>query len=219
MFQKTVGRNFTTGFPGDIVRDGPKRAKPGRIVAPVGEPTATVEPGGVITRAFGYAGDLGTLGGSNAAMTTRALDGYTVSVGGANFFGILGHPKHYVLSGTQDGGTLAPSMSLPLGSEGEFFDMVTGLVVQLFNAATAPQSVSFGYGIAYVRADADATKLATLNPAGVPAGGLVAFAQGTTLDAEVFTTIPNARVMEAHEIIASTAGTPASVYAIVQLTQ
>ncbi|WLW40818.1 hypothetical protein GNAINCEL_00036 [Serratia phage KKP 3709] len=34
MFQQTVKRNFTTGFPGDIVRDGPRRAKPGRIIAP-----------------------------------------------------------------------------------------------------------------------------------------------------------------------------------------
>ena len=219
MFQKTVGRNFTTGFPGDIVRDGPKRAKPGRIIAPSVTPTAKVEVGGVITRAFGYEGDLGTLGGTNAAMTTRALDGYSVSVGAKNFFGILGHPKHYVLNGTQTGDTLAASMVLPLGSEGEFFDMVTGLVVQLFNPATSAQSVGFGALVAYVRADADSTKLATLNAAGVPAGGLVAFAPGATIDADVFVTIPNARIQEAHEITASTAGSPASVYAIVQLTQ
>lgn len=220
MFQQTVKRNFTTGFPGDIVRDGPRRAKPGRIIAPASGATAVVEDGGVITRAFGYADDLGTLGGTDASMQTRAIDGYEVSVGGKNFFGILGHTKHYSLRGTQSGGTLAPSMALPLGAEGEFFDMVTGLIVQLFNpGTTAAQTVNFGDGVAYVRADADATKLETLNAAGVPAGGLVAVPQGTTLDGDVFITIPNARIQEAHALPQSASAQPASVFAIVQLTQ
>lgn len=219
MFQQTVNRNFTTGFPGDIVRDGPRRGKPGRIVAPSGTPTAVVEGGGVVTRAFGYAADLGSLGGATASMQTRALDAYAVSVGGSNFFGILGHPKHYTLRGTPAGGTLAASLEVPIGFEGEFFDMVTGLVIQLFNPATAAATVAFGDGVAYVRADADAAKLATLNPAGVPAGGLVPVAAGTTLDPDVFVTIPNARIQEAHSVTASAANAPVSVYAIVQLTQ
>ncbi|WLW40819.1 hypothetical protein GNAINCEL_00037 [Serratia phage KKP 3709] len=112
------------------------------------------------------------------------------------------------------------AMALPLGAEGEFFDMVTGLIVQLFNpGTTAAQTVNFGDGVAYVRADADATKLETLNAAGVPAGGLVAVPQGTTLDGDVFITIPNARIQEAHALPQSASAQPASVFAIVQLTQ
>ena len=220
MFQQTVKRNFTTGFPGDIVRDGPKRGKVARIVAPEGTPTAVVEDGGVITRAFGWVADIGDLGGTDAAQTTRALEDYTVSVGGNKFFGILGHPKHYTLRGTPAGGTLDASMSLPLGSEGEFFDMVTGMVVQLFNPSTsAERPVGFGDGVAYVRADADEAKLATANPAGIPAGGLINVTADFTPDPDVFVVIPNARIQESHTIVAGTAGAPSSVLAIVQLTQ
>lgn len=219
MFQQTVNRNFTTGFPGDIVRGGPHRGKVGRILAPV-TPTAAVEGGGVITRAFGYVGEIGDLGAPNASMITDALDAYTVAAGYPVFFGILGHPKHYTLRGTQAGGTLAASMTLPYGSEGEFLDMVTGLVVQVFNPLTASaKTVNFGDSLAYVKYNADVTKLGTLNPGGVPAGGLVAFAPGATIDPDVFIAIPNSRIMESHSIVASAAGVPASVNAIVQLTQ
>ncbi|MFL9598568.1 phage minor capsid protein, partial [Aeromonas veronii] len=33
MFQKQVYRQYTPGFPGDLIEDGPKRARPGRIMA------------------------------------------------------------------------------------------------------------------------------------------------------------------------------------------
>ncbi|XAO36912.1 virion structural protein [Pseudomonas phage WP1] len=42
-------------------------------------------------------------------------------VGGATFFGILGHPKRHALYGSA-GNSLAPGHGLPDGSEGEFFD-------------------------------------------------------------------------------------------------
>ena len=56
MFQKQVYRQYTPGFPGDLIEDGPKRARPGRIMALASvTPAATAKGPNRISRAFGYA--------------------------------------------------------------------------------------------------------------------------------------------------------------------
>ena len=224
MFQQTVNRNFTTGFQGDIVRDGPRRAKVGRCVPFTGTASGNkiVDQGNVVSRAFGYVGEIGDLGTPNTSQPTHALDAYTVVQGGNNFFGVFGHRMHHTLLGTQAGGTLAASLAVPMGTEIECFDMVTGMVVELFNDTAAALDVKFGWGLAYVRADADATALAALQTASkmmVPAGGLIAVAPGATLDDTVVVAIPNARIVEAVSLGAPTTTASASAMAIVQLTQ
>src|SRR5579862_4814814 len=116
-FQSTVYRQYNTGSPGEIVRDGPKRAKIGRISSA----TVGADPGAStnrVSRAFGWSSDMPATG-----TTYSAMEG-VVAVGAPVFYGILGNPKHYALSGTTSGGSLAASMDLPQGAEGEFFDMV-----------------------------------------------------------------------------------------------
>ncbi len=204
-FQTTVNRAYTTGFPGDIVRDGPKRGKVARVTSPtIGtDPAASSNHMG---RAFGYTGD----GPPGTSIAAYALAAYEVEVGGTNFFGILGHPKAQALGG-ESGDPLAPSLDLPMGAAGEFFDMVTGIVVELFNETTAAKNVTFGDAVAYVLKTGD-------NAEGVPHGGLVSCAPGAAAPAGM-ALIPNARVMASYSIPASAAGAPKSVLAIIQLTQ
>lgn len=206
MFQKTVARQYTTGFPGDVVRDGPMRAKPARIAS--ADQTLNV-----ISRAFGYKEDLGVVGGATAPYQTIAADGYIVEVGGTNFFGILGHSKHYARYGAA-GEPLAATMTLPNGLNAEFFDMCTGLVVELFNFTASEQAVGFGFDLCYV--GKDATELQNAN--GVPAGGIFAVAKGAAAP-EGTVKIPNAMVVTTLTLDASAPDAPVSTYAIVQLTQ
>lgn len=206
MFQKTVGRNYTTGFPGDIVRDGPYRAKPGRIKSP----TVGTDPGAStnrISRAFGFANDLPGTGITEAALAVEVI------VGGPIFYGVLGHPKHYALYGGATG-PLSPTLDLPTGVNAEFFDMVTGLVGELFNETTAVKAVNFGDSIAYLSSAATALQ----NPQALPYGALISVAPGAAAPAG-FVLIPNARVMSDFSLTASAAGALVSGDAIIQLTQ
>lgn len=206
-FQSTVRRSYTTGFPGEIVRDGPTRAKPARIAsASVG-----VDPGAStnrISRAFGYSGEVPATG------TTQAAIEQTVTVGGDVFFGILGHPKHYALNGTLSGGPLAASMDLPQYAEGEFFDMATGLVVEMYNDTTGAKTMTFGDQVAYVKS----TITALENPLALPYGALISLAPGAAAPAG-FAIIPNARVINTETMAASALGALVGAYNIVQLTQ
>jgi hypothetical protein len=206
--QNTVYRQYTTGFPGDIVRDGPKRAKPARIASA----TVGTDPGAStnrISRAFGFTADIAGQG-----PTTYAAMEQTVSVGGAVFFGILGHPKHYALQGSAAGGTLGASLDLPQGFEGEFFDMVTGMVAELINETTATKVTTFGDQVAFV----PTTITALQNPNALPYGALVSVPAGASAPAGMIL-IPNARVMNSVSANASGVGALVSVYTIIQLTQ
>lgn len=206
MFQKTVGRNYTTGFPGDIVRDGPHRAKPARLATP----NLGTDPGAStnrISRAFGFVADVPELGITNAA------DAYTVQVGGPVFFGLLGHPKHYALYGGA-AGALTPTLDLPNGINAEFFDMVTGLVGELYNETTAAKTVHFGDQVAYVLD----TITALQNPLALPYGALISVAAGAAAPAG-FALIATARVMSGFTLAASAAGALISGDSILQLTQ
>lgn len=207
MFQQSVKRNYTTGFPGEVVRDGPLRAKPARIASA----TLGADPGAStnrVSRAFGYNTDLPLQGSTFAAMES------SVVVGGARFFGILGHPKRYALQGTTNGGTLAPSLDLPQYAEGEFFDMVTGMIMELFNETTGAKTTTFGDQVAYV----PNTISAGNNALALPYGALISVAAGAAAPTGM-QLIPNARVINTSALGASAAGALVSGYTIVQLTQ
>jgi len=207
MFQSTVNRNYTTGFPGEIVRDGPTRAKSGRI----NSATIGVDPGAStnrISRAFGYSADMPASG------TTRPEMGALVIVGGADFYGVLGSPKHYALQGTVANGSLAASLDLPIGTEGEFFDMATGMVMEFFNEQTASKTMTFGDQIAFV----PSTITTGNNPLALPYGALVSVPAGSAAPTGMIL-IPNARVINTATLAASAAGALVSTYSIGQLTQ
>jgi hypothetical protein len=206
-FQSTVRRNFTTGFPGEIVRDGPTRAKPGRISSV----SVGVDPGAStnrISRAFGWAADIPATGTTQSAMESQ------VAVGGAVFFGVLGHPKHYALTGTLAGGPLAASMDLPQYALGEFFDMATGLIAEMFNDTTGAKTMNFGDQVAYVKN----TITALENPLALPYGALISLAPGAAAPAG-FAIIPNARVINPETMSASALGALVVGYNVIQLTQ
>lgn len=201
--QTTVRRAFTGGFAGQLVADGPRRAKPGRIQSPtVGADAA--KSTNRMSRAFGFLSDFPSPTDPNAGTGYVA----TVTVGGNKFFGILGQPTSYALFGAA-GDTLAPSNDLPIGAVGEFFDMATGIVVEVMNETTAVKNVTFGDQAAYITG---------VDPQGVPLGGIIAVAAGAAAPAGSIL-IPNARFMQTLSIPASAVGVPVSALATLQLTQ
>jgi len=208
-FQTVVRRNFTTGFPGDIVRDGPTRAVTARISALT--PTKDSDPrnqGNRVSRVFGYTGEIPVSGTTLAAMVP------TVEIGGAAFAGLLMHPKHHVLSGSPTGGTLAPSLNLPYGVEAEFFNMLTGGVVEILNNTAATVTINPGDSLAYVAN----TIVSASEPLGLPYGAIVPFPAGSTLPAG-FLPIPSAIVLNSITLAASAVGAIVAGLTIVQLTQ
>lgn len=213
MFQQEINRNFTTGFPGDIVRAGPTRAKPARIASA----TVGTDPGlstNRISRAFGYSGEQGSFGGGTTPQTqTYPAIVPEVIVGGAVFFGILGHPKHYALLGDASG-SLDPSIDLPLGSNAEFFDMATGIVVQLFNETTGAKTIGYGDGLAFV----PSTITTGNNPLALPYGAIVTFARGGAAPTG-FVAIPNAFITTPQSLAASAVGALVLGEGVAQLTE
>lgn len=213
MFQQTINRNFTTGFPGDIVRDGPKRAKPARIMSA----TLGTDPGAStnrISRAFGYSGEQGSLGGGSTP-TTQTYPAFVpeVEVGAPSFFGILGNAKQYALYGDASG-ALDPSLDLPQYANAEFYDMVTGMVVQLFNETTAAKTMNYGDGLAFVP-----NNITTVNnPLALPYGAIVSYPAGGTVPTG-FVAIPNARVTTPQTLAASAVGALVLGEGIAQLTE
>lgn len=204
-FQHMVNRQYTAGFPGDIVRDGPLRLKPARI----NSATVGVDPGvstNRISRAFGYSADLPATGITNSA------EGALVSVGGPVFFGILANPKHYSLSGNSSG-TLAASLDLPQGTNAEFLDMGQP-VVEFFNETTGAKTINFGDQIAFV----PNTITTGNNPLALPYGALIVVAAGAAAPTGM-TLIPNARVTNSITLSASALGALVSGFSLGQFTQ
>lgn len=219
-FQKIVNAQYTQGFPGELVRDGMLRAGPGRI--------ASASLKNVIGRAFGFVTETGTPTSDmvgqelpvnpqvpNGAKFTVGLAGEVpeVTVGGANFYGILAHPKHYALSGTPDG-SLAPTMAVPTGTEGEFVSSTTGMVVDIFNATTADVTVTYGMAVGFMKAGTSAAD----NPQGVPEGALVPVPDTTNLPKGV-ELIGTGRILTALKLGASAANKPTATSVVIQLTQ
>lgn len=207
MFQTKVNRNFTVGFPGDIAKDGPLRAMVFRLV-----PQATQalidnarNQGNVMSRAFGWVGEVNQPGSTTAMLAPTAV------VGGNPYAGILIHPKHHALYGGPDG-ALSPSNALPDGSEGELAKMAI-IVAEIFNMTTGQQVIGPLWQIGYVSnaiADAD-------DPLGVPFGALVAFPDGAALPAGVLK-IDYAQVLNPLTLAASAVGALVSGLTILSIT-
>lgn len=206
-FQRKVNRAYTTGFPGDVIMDGPLRARPGIIVSPtVGtDPAASTNR---VSRVFGYVSDAPDTGiGTDI---THATDAKLVEVGGENFFGVLFHPKHYTLFGTSDG-PLAASLDLPQYSPGEFAHMAF-IVAEIFNETTAAKTSTFGDKLAYV----PKTISAADNPQALPYGALVSYTGDTPPTGML--AVPLGQVVNTVSIPASSAGEPVSTWTKIQLT-
>lgn len=100
--QSTVALNQGFGLVGEIQFEGPTRAQPG--VTKVGTATAADI---VVGRAF----------------TIDAADGQFQPGGTGVFGGILANPKGLASVGTQAGGPLAPTLTVPAGTVCEFLTM------------------------------------------------------------------------------------------------
>lgn len=204
-FQGTVKRQYTTGWAGEIVRDGPNRTKVARISSQTLDGSGNTNR---ISRAFGYTADMAATG-----TTTSNLE-ITVGVGALPFAGVLVNPKHYALQGNAYGtnGTLAPSMDLQQYTEAEFMEM--GIIVgELFNETTATKNTAYGDGICYVTTATTGAQ----NLQGLPLGALVSFS-GANPPAG-FTAIPGARVINTLSLSASASGNVVSGLTTIQLTQ
>lgn len=204
-FQTVVNRNFTAGFVGEIAADGPLRAKTARVRASTFAGT-TREKGAVVGRVFGYVGTVPSTGTTQAAIVPE------VEVGAPNFAGVLFHPKHYTLHGTAAGGSLAPSLEIPAGTEGEFADMVI-MYASIVNHTTAALTVAAGDQLAYVPNTITAGQDALL----LPIGAIITFPEGDELPAG-YALIKNAKVMNPVTIGASADGALVAATTSIQLT-
>lgn len=226
MFQKTVQRQFTKGFVGEVVRDGVLRAKPGRIES------ATLSNGFGLVYGFQaasstYAQQTGSPGlpeADKVVNTTRAASGTTpavqasglagevfaVVVGGAPFFGILAHPKHNALSGTPNG-SLDPTYTLPIHTEAEFVDCCSGLVIPLYATETANQSAKYGDRLMYATADYAA--------ASIPKGGITLYAEKSAgVIADGFAELPGAFIIDPVSVAKGSSTVASFAATVIQIT-
>jgi len=122
-FQSTVYLDQGFGVVGEIAFEGPKRATPGVI-------KGATPANNVVGRAF----------------TIDVSDG-AYSPGGTGVFGgILSNPKALSSVGTSAGGPLAPTLTVPNGTVGEFLTMGE-IIVAL------PAGANIGDAIYFVNAD------------------------------------------------------------------
>lgn len=207
-FQKTVNRNFTTGFPGEIVRDGPTRAKAVRISALSAGLKANARfNGNIIGRVYGYTGEVPATGQTLAALVP------TVALGGPVYAGLLINPKHYALQGNAVDGPLGASLAVPDGIEGEVADMVIA-VAQVFNIALTAATIDPSFALGYIpNTVVDATETT-----GIPFGALVAAATPTALTALGAVVIQGAKILNTISLAGSAPGAPVAGLTIVQLT-
>lgn len=118
-FQSTVNINQAFGVVGELIQDEPIRAE-----------TLLIGAGGFTV---GYAG-------CKSSATNVATMGGTVGAG-VLFAGILINPKTYVSGGTASG-PLAPTLTLPANSQGEFLTFGT-VVVAITGAANIGDQVQY----------------------------------------------------------------------------
>lgn len=178
--QKSVGRQYTQGFVGEISQDGPVRAKPARIVANGTTPNR-------IGRAFTYDSELGATG------TTIPYIEFNVKPGGtAKFVGILSIPKHYTLYGNVTDGPLGPSIDLPAGAEGEFVDMAI-LNLSVSNGNDTAQAIPYGTQV-YYAATVAAAAAGYVQTTQNDLGRLYVFPGTAPADGTVFRPVPGAFV-------------------------
>lgn len=207
-FQKTVNRNFTTGFPGEIVRDGPTRAKAVRISALSALLKSNARyHGNVVGRVYGYTGEVPSTG------TTLAALAPTVAIGGAVYAGLLINPKHYALQGNSVDGPLGASLAVPDGIEGEVADMSI-VIAEVFNIALTSATIDQSFAVGYIpNSVVDATETT-----GIPFGALVAAATPAALVALGGIVITGAKILNTITLAGSAPGAPVAGLTIVQLT-
>lgn len=111
--QSSVNTFYTTGFVGEIIKDGPLRATTWDLNGQTTNPNQ-----------IGY------------AFTATSTSGVAQVGGTGAFAGILVNPKDYALFGTQAGGTLAPSIILPPYYTGAQL-LTMGIIVCNFTTAVS----------------------------------------------------------------------------------
>lgn len=205
-FQRTVNRNFTTGFPGEIVRDGPNRTKAVRIAALAPSVPARYV-GNLIGRVYGYVGEVPATG------TTLAALAPTVVIGGPVYAGVLIHPKHYVLQGNSVDGTLGASLAIQSGSEGEVSDMSI-IVAEVFNPTLASAAITPAFAVGYIPNNVDPS----VETIGLPYGAIITGANAAAITGIGGVVINGAKVLNSINLSASAVGTAVSGYTIIQLT-
>ena len=175
-FQSNVRQFMTSGVVGEVVLDGAVRSR-GVILNSVNEAN------NVVGRALTY---------SNAN-----ADGVRVEAGGTGVFaGILTHSKQYAALGTQAGGALAPTLTIPNNSQVEATYFATGVYVEL--TCNQNQVISIGDKVAFNQTN----------------GGLIAFPANQNAPAG-HTEIVGARVIEQNVVGPTTQ--PYSVLAVIEL--
>ena len=117
-FQSTIALAQGFGLVGEIILDGPTRAKPGVLKGTA----ANIVVGRFFTR--------------------DASDGQYQPGGTGQDGGILSNPKALQSVGTSAGGPLAPTLTVPAGTVGELLEM-GGVVVALGNACTPGDLVQY----------------------------------------------------------------------------
>lgn len=176
-FQSNVRQFMTSGVVGEVVLDGAIRSR-GVIL------NSTNEANNVVGRALTY---------SNAN-----ADGVRVEAGGTGVFaGILTHSKQYAALGTQAGGALAPTLTIPNNSQVEATYFATGVYVELVGTAQN-QAINIGDKVAFNQAD----------------GVLIAFPANQNAPVG-HTEIVGARVIEQNVVGPTTQ--PFSVLAVIEL--
>ena len=175
-FQSNVRQFMTSGVVGEVVLDGAVRSR-GVIL------NSTNEANNVVGRALTY---------SNAN-----ADGVRVEAGGTGVFaGILTHSKQYAALGTQAGGALAPTLTIPNNSRVEATYFATGVYVEL--TCNQNQVISIGDKVAFNQTN----------------GGLIAFPANQNAPVG-HTEIVGARVIEQNVVGPTTQ--PFSVLAVIEL--
>ena len=175
-FQSNVRQFMTSGVVGEVVLDGAVRSR-GVILNSVDETN------NVVGRALTY---------SNAN-----ADGVRVEAGGTGVFaGILTHSKQYAALGTQAGGALAPTLTIPNNSQVEATYFATGVYVEL--TCNQNQVISIGDKVAFNQTN----------------GVLIAFPANQNAPAG-HTEIVGARVIEQNVVGPTTQ--PYSVLAVIEL--
>lgn len=127
-FQSSVLSDIAAGVVGELAFEGPLNGTPGVL-------NSADATNNVIGRAFFYV---------SPSTAPVGLHAKTVQAGGAGlvFCGILANPKNYANRGTQAGGTLAASMTLPNGEIGEFVQHTPGIFVNFAVAANVGDQVA-----------------------------------------------------------------------------
>lgn len=205
-FQQRVNRNFTQGFPGEIVRAGPSRGQSVRI-AKLTPAVAARYQGNLVARVYGFTGEVPASGQTLAAIAP------IVTIGGPVYAGVLIHPKHYALFGNATEGALGASLKLADGAEAEVSTMNI-IVAEIFNLKIGAVNVTPEFAVGYVPNNVDVAK----ETVGIPYGALVVAETAEEITDAGCLLLPGVKIENNIGLAASAVGAPVSGLTIVQLT-